>query len=317
MQSKQPSKKPLLGGSLFSDANGAAAPPEIAPLVPLQQSLSRASLAIKPSVTKADIEYAALTDGSQPTPTPPVHAARLSSLVKLLANAEDAVAESLKTRRALITGLEKLLETNRAELASEEAQHGDLGSKKEAMTNRRHEVENHIMRGLTAEEAAHTVEPVAVDNDNDTAVGGAALNSSNFAHETERPEMEGFTPPPMSPPSTTPPGLPQSIPHTDGTEDLSRPIYESFTPPPAAFTPTAPLDPRRRPTQAMSTKAQVVHAHPRPGSASPTIGNGSMYGANASAKRRKMSSQEDEFPGFGEGEDALEGLDADVVGMLS
>lgn len=298
----------MLGGSLFSASSSSNVPTEIAPLVPLQQALSKAAISRGATVTKANTDYGVLNDGTQALPTPPVLAARLSALVKTLAAAEDAVAESLKTRRALIEGLEKLIKTNNEELVKEEHQHQDIAAKREAMTRRRHDVEDQIMRGLA------TNEPV------------------------ERPEVESFTPPPEDHASTTPPGMPPTIPaQVDGNIEMPPPGAEPALPGMEGFTPphvpsldeyppmnpivdavpgttTAPqvsLDPRRRP----QVKAEIVNAHPRPSESSPrAMTNGSSAYPAQAAKRRKTS---DEYAEFGEdGQDAMDGLDADVVGML-
>jgi hypothetical protein len=302
-------KKPMLGGSL-SSLSSSSIPSEIAPLMPLQHGLSKATTAIGTTISKANTDYAALSGSNSSLPTPPVLAARLSALVKTLASAEDAVAESLKARKALIEGLEKLLKTNREEAAREEQQRADLAAKRETTARRRRVVEDQIMRGL-------------------------ATDTSTPMPEPERPEVESFTPPPHEPDvgsnvkavTTTPPGFPPTIQpnthqHQDGGMQLEQPKAESFTPPhvpsldeypPMSFpvdavsrTTTAPqasLDPRRRPVM----KAEVINAHPRPDDGS----NGTaMYGGEPYPKKRKVMDE------FTQDEDALAGIDDDVVGML-
>jgi len=214
------------------------------------------------------------------------------------------VAESLKTRRALIEGLEKLLETQRADLTKDEKQHQDLTAKRETMTRRRHQVEDQIMRGLATE----TPQP-----------------------EPARPEVESFTPPPDDIGSTTPsdplPGYasvqfdgrpdvveisPESSTHRPPVrlEDLLQTAHpqptESATMPP----PQASLDPRRRPT----VKADVGQAPGDISSIAATNGQDEYEGHQG--KKRKLH---DEYAGAGQGEvklDAMDGLDADVVGLL-
>ena len=63
------SKKPMLGGSLFSAANSSTVPVELAPLVPLQQSLSKATLAASSTTTKTNSDYAAQRKRVHPTYT--------------------------------------------------------------------------------------------------------------------------------------------------------------------------------------------------------------------------------------------------------
>lgn len=282
---------------MFSDVNSAT-PSELLPIVSLQQSVTKASLTVKPITTKADTEYAALNDGSQPIPTPPMHAARLSALIKSLANAEDAVAESLKTRKALIAGLEILLQANNEELLAVETQHQEISARKEAMTQRRHEVEDHIMRGLSSQDIA----TVSTKTDD---VAQVSLSDVNTSDEFVRPEIERFTPPPIE--STTPPGLPppQQLPQTDGLNEYERPDYEELTPPPPSIPAySAPAIPAISP----SPSAAVADPRRRPRSSFNGLSNGV-----GSVKRRKMSEQEDEL---GDGGNAMAALDADVVGML-
>ena len=81
-----------------------------------------------------------------------MHAAGLAALCKKLALAEGAVAESIKARKALITGLEQLLETNKRKLVDEEAQEADLKTRKDAIESRKRAVEEAILKGLSAAE---------------------------------------------------------------------------------------------------------------------------------------------------------------------
>jgi len=294
----------MLGGSLFSAANSSSVPVELAPLVPLQQSLSKASLAASSTTTKTNSDYAALNGSNSALPTPPVLAARLSALVKTLASAEEAVAESLKTRRALIEGLEKLLEIQRTDLAKDENQHQDLATKRETMTRRRHQVEDQIMRGLATD---------------------------TTQSEPARPEVESFTPPPEDIGSTTPSDpLPGHAPvQSDGRPDAVEIAPESSThQPPVRLedllqtahpqpvesstvpAPQTSLDPRRRP----AVKADIVQAPKDVSSTATTNGQGEYEGHQG--KKRKL---QDEYAGAGQGEaklDAMDGLDADVVGLL-
>jgi hypothetical protein len=303
-------KKPMLGGSLSNLSS--SSPVELAPLVPLQHSLSKATVAIGTTISKANTDYAALSGSSSSLPTPPVLAARLSALVTTLASAEDAVAESLKARKALIEGLEKLMKTNRDEAAREEQQRADLNAKRETTARRRRAVEDQIMRGLATDTSAPLPEP-------------------------ERPEVESFTPPPEDhgpeikhetrPQTTTPPGFPPSVlsdvdGQVDGGMKFEAPKQESFTPPhvpsldeyppmpplvdamPGTVTaPQISLDPRRRPVM----KAEVINPHSSPNDGS----NGYIpYGGEPHSKKRKVMDE------FAEDGDALAGIDADVVGML-
>ncbi|KAL1967353.1 hypothetical protein VTN77DRAFT_3399 [Rasamsonia byssochlamydoides] len=208
-RSRSSGKKPLLGGSLFSSSSGSV-PPELQPLVPLQVAVSKAAVSSTASVTAANTEYDKMHDPNTPVPTPPVHAARLSQLLKSLANAESSVSEIIKSRQALIDGLEKLLDTNRTALAKEQSLVSQLSERKAETETKKREVEDAIMRGLSAE--------------NSPAV-------HNGESDTSRPEIEGLTPPPVE--SLTPVGSPRQSfsTFTDGTQD---PSTQSFSLPSAA-----------------------------------------------------------------------------------
>ncbi|KAL4750875.1 hypothetical protein BDW72DRAFT_108231 [Aspergillus terricola var. indicus] len=201
-KSRSTGKKPLLGGSLFSGPSGST-PSELQPLVPLQVALSKAAVASGTSGTTANVEYEKLNDPNAPLPTPPVHAARLSSLLKTLANAESSVSEVIKSRRALIDGLEKFLETNRTALSQEEALAVQLQERRAETEVKKREVEDAIMRGLSAENTP------AADSGSAAASGEAV----------PRPAIEGLTPPPVE--AITPIGSPSQQPHdtTSGVEN--------------------------------------------------------------------------------------------------
>ena len=133
-------------------------------------------------------------------PSAPVHAARLSGLLKKLASAEGAVSESIKARRELIVGLEKLLETNRTTLSKEESQHTDLTSKKDQVESKKRSVEDEILRNLSTDSSS-------------LAIGSSLPNGAepygNGQHESSepaRPQFEELTPPPVE--TLTPPFAP-------------------------------------------------------------------------------------------------------------
>ncbi|KJK65435.1 RNA polymerase II-binding domain protein [Aspergillus parasiticus SU-1] len=190
-KSRSIGKKPPLGGSLFSSSSGST-PSELQPLVPLQVALSKATVASGASTTTANAEYDKMHDPSTPLPTPPVHAARLSQLLKALANAESSVSEVIKSRIALIDGLEKLLETNRSALAKEQSLATQLSERRSETEAKKREVEDGIMRGLSAENSP-TVH----------------LGESE-GEPVARPEVEALTPPPVE--ALTPVGSPKNEP---------------------------------------------------------------------------------------------------------
>ncbi|KAF2759197.1 DUF618-domain-containing protein [Pseudovirgaria hyperparasitica] len=182
-KTRQGGKKGGLGGSLFS--SGPTAPTELQPLIAPQNDLTKAEIAYRSVIETANAEYDRVTNPDAKAPTPPVHAHQLSNVLKTLANAEGAVAQSIKCRRTLIEGLEKLLATNRTALSTEETYHYELSSKKTTIEAKKREVEDGIMRGLTS---------------------GHAGNGAAYEDETNRPDVEQLTPPPVE--SLTPTGSP-------------------------------------------------------------------------------------------------------------
>ena len=161
----------------------------------------------------AATEYGKMHGGKEPQPAPPVQAARLSQLLKSLANAESSVSEVIKSRRALIDGLEKLLATNRSELAKEEALAAQLTEQKSQTDTKKREVEEAIMQTMAAD-----------DHSGDNSFGDG---------EVPRPEVEELTPPPVegfTPPGSPKPEQPQQKSTTHGpfTEEADEPIPQTF-----------------------------------------------------------------------------------------
>ncbi|PIA94754.1 UPF0400 protein [Cercospora beticola] len=172
-----------LGGSLFGGGSGSVAS-ELEPINKIQVALNKAETASKTPITAANAKYAETTDPATVVPSAPVRAAKLRGLVKDLMAAQNAVEASMNSRRELLDGLEKLIATNRAQLAQDEVTSRDLGTKIDSMETIIRDVEDSIMRG---------VEPLPV-------------NGNGNGIEPERPETEGFTPPPPEIESFTPPG---------------------------------------------------------------------------------------------------------------
>ena len=292
-KTRSSSKKPLLGGSLFSGSSGPSAPSEIEPLVSLQIAVSKAAATTLSAVPTADSEYDKLTDPAKPTPTPPVHAARLSALLKNLANAEGAVSESIKARRSLINGLKSIVETNRVTLASEEAQKETLASRKNVIEAKKREVEDGIMRGLSAPST-----PVIARGSplSDPRTNGRITSPhDNASVEPERPDVEELTPPPPEP--RTPAGSPLTaapVGQASQIHPMSLPSHH------------APIAPPTAGADLLSSLSMppVRHFPGTPGSAG---GGGGM------AKKRKV---DDDYPDFGSGEDAMADLDDDVAELL-
>ncbi|KAJ4290287.1 hypothetical protein N0V90_010503 [Kalmusia sp. IMI 367209] len=293
------SRKPLgqLGGSLFS---GSSIPPELKPVEPLATALQKADLAAKPAVVSANQDYEKLTDPNTTRPSPPMHAAALASLVKKLAVAENAVADSIKARQALVSGLEKLLETNRTKLDEEQAHIADLNTRKAAIEDRKSLVETAILQGLSAAET--------------NKISAAPLPSvAQTSHE--RPDVEALTPPPVE--SFTPVGSPTLRPDIPDVPD------DVFREPPA--NPLTPIAVSPRPGASASSAPATVIGAPNaiPGAdllhslahARPADENG-VYGQRT-YKKRKMSQNaaQDEFAAF-EGDTAMNGIDSTLGDLI-
>lgn len=301
-------RKLALGGSLFSSSS---VPPELTSVAPLATSLQKAELNTKPAVAAANQDYEKQTAPGNPMPSPPMHAAGLAALVKKLAVAEGAVAESIKARQALVAGLEKLLETNKKKLDHEEAQAVDLRTRKDAIESRKRKVEEAILKGLSAAET----------NEISAAAPLPVATTSPVAQE--RPQMEELTPPPME--SFTPVGSPQQAPAQ--IADQVPDIGDDIMPEPVAN----PIEPQAAPAPgghstepAYATAiGEVNHQGPLDLLKSlqhPRIEQGGVYGQEAyqqAYKKRKMSKSEaeDEFAAFA-GDGDMEGIDDNLSALI-
>ncbi|KAI9815481.1 MAG: hypothetical protein M1827_002615 [Pycnora praestabilis] len=295
------SGKRSLGGSLFSSSAGPSVPPEIHPLISLQTSVSKTAGSSKIAIANANIEYDKLIDPANLVPTPPVHAARLSALLKSLASAEGAVAESIKSRQALIEGLEKLLDINRTSLAMEESEKYEVTSRKTSIEAKKREVEDGIMRGLSAESSPVTLGHGSPDVD--LTSGGINASRDSASVERERPDVEELTPPPVESLTPMESPFPDHLPVITTTTgaDIIHEQQPNHTEPAPAVPP--PLVPAAAGSDLLSSLSMPFS---RPQSGSPTNGSGT--------KKRKIDEEED-FTGFAGG-DAMDGLDDDVAEML-
>ncbi|KAL8677587.1 MAG: hypothetical protein Q9186_005996 [Xanthomendoza sp. 1 TL-2023] len=283
-------KTGLLGGSsLFSGGASTTSPAELQPLIPLQAAATKASATSTPTLITSNTEYDKLIDPNKPTPTPPVHAARLSALLKSLSSAETAVAESIKTRQDLIKGIEDLLGTNRAALEKEQAQLLTTTERREAIEKKKREIEDAIMRGVPA---TSTPSPGL---DAASHVNGRTTSSA----EPERPQVEELTPPPTE--SLTPTQSPKTI--AKGTAATANHKGAGVNNQPLQH-PSNGLSPSS--TTATPIYSDVVQP-PHLSSSDP------RHNASSPAKKRKLDA---EFEGFGAGEDAMAGLDDDVAELL-
>jgi regulator of Ty1 transposition protein 103 len=174
------------------------------------QNVSKLVLPTKTATSSATQDYEKITDPSMPVPSQPVYAARLNGLLKTLASAEGAVAQSVKARKELVAALEKILITNRAALDYEETQLADLSARKKEIEEKKVEVELAIMRNLGPLEKQGS------------PVDGA---SGSPAPEPDRPEVEALTPPAMMEDE-----LSQTPPHDTATRSPAVIQAPSFQP---------------------------------------------------------------------------------------
>ncbi|KAK7515502.1 RNA polymerase II-binding domain-containing protein [Phyllosticta citriasiana] len=300
-KNRGPGKKAGLGGSLFG---GSSTPRELQSLATLQNALTKVETTRKPAVTTADDEYTKITDPATPTPTPPVHAARLSQVLKNLATAEGAVAETLKARRELIGELEKMLTSHKAVLGDEEKKHEELGVRRQSIENKKREVEDSIMRGLT-EQPQQDQQPAFDDprlafmqqqqQQQQQPSAAAAYPDDGSGMEPQRPDVESLTPPPVE--SITPVGSPSAS------------AQSAFAP--TTITTTVP-DVAVHDFAHAQAPISLPQTRERDDETGATNGYSAEYGSNPK-KRRLAGDGEREFGGSS---DQFEGIDDDVAAML-
>ncbi|KAK4152939.1 RNA polymerase II-binding domain-containing protein [Chaetomidium leptoderma] len=168
------------GGHAFSSSSGPAVPPELTPLVAPQQAVDKTLQPMKNSLKTANTDYEKSADPATTSAALPVQAARLSGLLKTLANAEGAVTQCIRARKDLIKELEKILATNREVLDTDEKRMMELSGRRTEVEQKRQAVEMAIIGGLSAtgEEQSPTCHA-----------------SGSPAPEPDRPQVEALTPP--------------------------------------------------------------------------------------------------------------------------
>jgi regulator of Ty1 transposition protein 103 len=135
---------------------------------------------MKNSLNAANNDYEKLADPSTTSAALPVQAARLSGLLKTLANAEGAVTQCIRARKDLIKELEKILATNREALDADEKQMMELSGRRTEVEQKRQAVEMAIIGGLSA------------TSDEQPLPG---QTSASPVAEPDRPQVEALTPP--------------------------------------------------------------------------------------------------------------------------
>ena len=150
------------------------------PLVAPQQAISKALQPMKNSLNTANTDYEKLADPAATSAALPVQAARLSGLLKALANAEGAVTQCIRARKDLIKELEKILATNREALDGDETRMMELSGRRTEVEQKRQAVEMAIIGGLSA-------------TGMEQSPPGHASGSP--VPEPDRPMVEALTPP--------------------------------------------------------------------------------------------------------------------------
>ncbi|KAI1001400.1 hypothetical protein K3495_g6798 [Podosphaera aphanis] len=263
------------GVSIFS-SNGNDVPKELVPLVAPQQVLSKLVLSTMTSTKAAAEDYEKLTDRKSAVPSAPVHAARLNGLLKTLANAEGAVAESIKARKQLIDGLVKILDTNRTALAEEEIQILEISARKTEIDNKKREVEEAIMRGFGSNSS-----PSSPKGEGSPVAYHSPVTP---APEPDRPEVE-----PLSPPRFPQSAIESPIPGSN-TNDIG---FKSTPQPNVVIN-----------SQTIGSDLLSSLSTAAPFNGAPSLGSG---------KKRKLNPN-DEFPDLGD--DVMNELDEEVTAML-
>lgn len=220
------------------------------------------------------------------------------------------MSQSIKARRSLIEGLEKLLETNKATLAADETKHTELINRKASTEAKKREVEDGIVRGLSSDAspgpgpAPSVAEPTARRN------GASDSHPSNGAVPVpEPPPMEDLTPPPVE--SLTPVGSPHPADHasTSVPKTQEHAVHEH----PSVLSATQPQSQQQTLVAATATAGADLLSSLSMPPVRHYAGTSLGPGGGSAFKKRKL---EADFSGFGAGEDVMADLDADVAELL-
>lgn len=257
---------PRLGGSLFGGSGGGAAP-ELESVNKSQIAVNKASATVTGPLSTANTEYSKMTDPNTPVPSAPVRAAKLRGLVKDLMAAQGAVDASIDARRELLAGLEKLVASNKAKLVDEESKAFILKTQVEGIESTIRDVEDSIMRGQ------------------DTPTPGVDGSTNGGNDWNQRPETEGFTPPPPDVEAFTPP------PQADTNRDLIGNGDELYTSTEHAKqeTPTQPIPSYAPPPPTDSRSIDLEAILRSAAGEGPAVSPASGFSGDPRLKRRKMS----------------------------
>ncbi|KAK5742047.1 hypothetical protein LTR17_003555 [Elasticomyces elasticus] len=233
-----------LGGSLFGGGPnggggaGGAVPEGLEGVSKAMVAVHRGVAGVGGLVPAAENEVAKMTSPEYVVPTPPVHAARLSALMRSLASAQSAVETSISARKTLLAELEKLVATHRASLSVDEATVTRLASTRESIEGMKRTVEDGIMRGLSNPPSPAVGTPTSglpTTNNSITQTNG---NNDTSTSNGAAPEVEAFTPPPE--PESFTPELKAEQQGTEMLDAMSAMEASLNTLPPASHAPGEP-----------------------------------------------------------------------------
>jgi regulator of Ty1 transposition protein 103 len=183
-------------GSGFLGGNGKPAadiPLEFVPLLKTHKDINEKTSSVTIATGSANTEFQKQFD-TEHLPAPPVYAARLSSLLKTLDTADNAVKGAIESRKAHIRNIERLLEQSKAALAKDEQTVSALAEKKKRTEETKLSVENLILEGM---------------EDNNSGGDCDKTPGDNTPDDFKSPEIEALTPPaqvqyePPDPPSAS------------------------------------------------------------------------------------------------------------------
>jgi regulator of Ty1 transposition protein 103 len=185
-----------LGSGFLGGNNGKSAadiPLEFVPLLKTHRDINEKTSSVTITTGSANTEFQKQFD-TEHLPAPPVYAARLSSLLKTLDSADNAVKGAIESRKAHIRNIERLLEQSKAALAKDEGTVAALAEKKKRTEETKLSVENLILEGM---------------EENNSGGDGDRTPGDNTPDDFKSPEIEALTPPaqiqyePPDPPSAS------------------------------------------------------------------------------------------------------------------
>lgn len=183
----------------YQSPTASVVPPELMPIFNAMASAAKTVVPARSSLVESQENYNRVLGPSASIPPPPVHAARLNGLLKVLETAEDALRESVNARKQLVKCLETVLTSERQEVESDLKHLSEVTGRRAEVDAKMNEVEMEIIKGLSHDKKQEFPEE-------------ELRNGHLQPPEPHRPEMEALTPPPGDDNSSGPFELPESKP---------------------------------------------------------------------------------------------------------